>query len=88
MQDRYRYSIGLGLFLLFILALRPKELFDGSPPPPPSTVQPQVTPLPTWAIVLIVLFFAICLLVPLVLLFVSPRTFFTFMFLNWLFYKI
>ena len=78
--------LGLGLILLFILALRPIELFDGAPPPPPSTAQPQPTPLPTWALVLIIILFAICLILPIVLLFVSPRTFFTLMFLRWLFY--
>lgn len=78
--------IGLGLFLLLILALRPKELFDGTPPPPPSTAQPQATPLPTWAVVLIIILFIICCILPIILLFVSPRTFFAFMFLHWLFY--
>jgi hypothetical protein len=77
--------LGLGLVLLFLLTLRPIELFDSAPPP--STAQPQPTPLPTWAVVLIIILFAFCLILPILLLFISPRTFFAFMFLHWLFYN-
>ena len=79
--------IGLGLLSLLILTIRPKEFFEDIPAPtaptaPTSTVS---TPLPIWALVLIIIFFIICLVLPLALLFLSPRVFFGLMFLRWLF---
>ena len=82
--------IGLGLLSLLILTIRPKEFFEDTPAPtaptaPTSTVSSTATPLPIWALVLIIIFFIICLVLPLALLFLSPRVFFGLMFLRWLF---